>query len=208
MKKNWIIKKAEKIDPKCDYAFLENPEILGFLDDILWNKTWLPLKKYIHKNYPIYCLQSDDDINIRSEQGNEEKLERELCFALYDEISVISGYEISCARAGWMVKTKFYLSLHKNTDTRLVFQLLGSRDFIGMPPELNICPSMAESYYSITIANRSGMAWDKGLNNLWPHLKKTVDTNIKMNDLALSGFSSAEEVKEFINTALPIYKTV
>ena len=66
MNDNWIIKKVKKLNPDSDYVFLENPSTKKFLDDILWNKVWLSVKKYINENYSEYFSSTDDDIDIIS----------------------------------------------------------------------------------------------------------------------------------------------
>ena len=49
MRKNWVVKEAEKINCKKNIVILENPKIRDYLDRLLLEKFWPVILSYLKK---------------------------------------------------------------------------------------------------------------------------------------------------------------
>ncbi|MEW6584105.1 MAG: hypothetical protein AB1442_00670 [Nitrospirota bacterium] len=154
MKKNWLISEARKTDGSKDYAIMENPETRSYLDDLLLNRFWPFVWSNLESSTCNYFPQ--DTPVTEFELGHI--LTRSLTFMLLDEDRAFFRGTLSCSKEDWMLKNEFFLSLSKDNDPRVIFEILGNSRFRGNPPELSI-DKMAGHFYQITLHAGNGAGW-------------------------------------------------
>lgn len=154
----------------------------------------LEVSGYTHSHEP----------HIESELGYE--LERSLTFMLFNGRSVFFRGKLCCSKKSWIIKSEFFLTLPVHNDPQVIFEILGNSRLKGNPPNLIVDKEKKEDYYQINFSNGVGAGWgihDK--KHIENQLKKIIDTNINMHNLAERGISLGKG-GEFLTMAYEVYK--
>ncbi|HAM52557.1 MAG TPA: hypothetical protein DCP92_18350 [Nitrospiraceae bacterium] len=202
MEKNWVLEEAKKADLRKGYIILENPEIRRYLDDLLLKEYWPS----------IWSNLEDSDYNYHPQDTPETEFERKhvltrsLTFMLLDERKAFFRGKLSCSIEHWMIESEHFLSLSKDTDPQIIFEILGNSRFVGYPPELSI-DKAGDDFYQITFHAGKGEGWGMhGEQYIVERIKKVFDINIAMHKLSSEGVISASRVGELLTTAYEVYE--
>ena len=203
MKQNWIIKEAKKANLLNDYVILENPLEKDFIDNILlelWNGFKEKLENLEYESLP------EDNVEIMMIESYEYS--RYFQFMLIDEDKVFFIGTLSCSKEGWMIKFKNFISLSKQNDYKVIFEILGNSRFIGNPPTLMINKEYKSDYYQITFDHGYGEGWGtKNKKQALNEIFKVIDVSVKMHELTKDGCISNKTLGEFISIAYDIYES-
>jgi len=201
MKENWILKEARKADENTDTVTLENPKRRKYLDDLLLKRFWPVIKKNIENS--MYNYHPHKGPVIESE--THRFLSRSLMFMLLDGDRAFFRGELTCSVEGWMLRSKFFLSLPQEVDPQVVFALLGNSRLSGNPPTLSIDKRL--DFYQITFEAGNGAGW--GLYDekyIHGKIAEAIDTNIDMHEFFNEELLSAENLGEFLTMAYKVYE--
>lgn len=200
---NWLSEEISKVDPSQDLIVFENPEIKVFLDDILM-ELWEGFRYDLEEagyNSVTECPE------IKSKPYPSD-LTRYFEFMLFDEDCFFFRGTLSCSRDHWMIEFENHIGLSNENDPNVVFELLGNTRFAGSPPEMTVSKRDSGDYFQIVFRNGFGAGWGlKDKNQAIVDVRKVINVNIKMHELALSGVISKENLGKFISTAYDVYES-
>lgn len=199
-KKNWLIREAEKADSKKNLVTLENPDVRDYLDQLLLENFWPVISSCLEESGYDYSPEPEIDSELSYD------LERSLFFTLLDGRRVFFRGGLKVSMESWMLESDFYLSLSKDIDSRLVFQILSNSRFAGLPPTLMIDKERADNFYQVDFHNGNGASW--GLRNedyIKEKIKKMVNVNKDMYEFSIDGITP-ETIGEFLSLAYEVYE--
>ncbi len=200
MRENWVIKEAEKIDSKKNIVILENPELRDYLDRLLLEKFWPVILSCLKETGYNYFPKPE----IESELSYD--LERSLFFMLLDGERTFFRGKLRLSVEGWMFESDFFLSLPKDTDTQVIFQILGNSRFRGFPPTLTIDKEKENDFYQIDFHSGNGAGWGRyGGDYLEKKIRRTIGVNKEMYECSKGGIT-AETIGEFLTFAYEVYE--
>lgn len=200
MGKNWVIKEAEKADSKKNVVTLEKPDVRDCLDRLLLTKFWPIISNRLKESRHNYSPKTE----IESELSCD--LERSLCFMLLNGQRVFFRGILRISVGAWMLESDFFLSLPKDTDPQVVFQILGNSRFRGYPPTLTVDREREDDFYQIYFHSGNGAGW--GLYDeayLEKEIGRIIGVNEKMFELAKGGIT-AKTVGSFLTLAYEAYE--
>ena len=201
MKENWIIKEARKHDKTGDMAILENPRIRKYLDDLLIKRFWPVIRESLEDNMYNYSPRDNPETEFRL----NHVLSRSLSFMLLDGDRVFFKGKLTCSTEHWMLGSEFFLSLPLDTDSRVVFEILGNSRFSGNPPTLSI--DKRYGVYEITIQSGNGAGWGMyGENHIDDKIRESIDTNIDMYEFVMDEDLTADNLGEFLTIVYKVYE--
>jgi hypothetical protein len=209
---NWIIEEAKKINSNKNRVILENPKALGELDNLLLH-TYYPFIQDQLKETGYKYMPKPDDIKIGSSWDMDD-LQRSLTFMLFDDFnySFFRGV-CSCSKNGFFLEKNFFLGLPKDTNPDFLFRILSEEKFSGNPPNLSIETSEVypegNTYYHITLNSGDGFQFGEWTlqNAAKGNIEAAIHDSIDMYENSMiEGFSSMEEVEDFIKIALRCYE--
>jgi len=128
------VEEAEKADLSKDYILLENPEVKEYLDGLLLKKFW----PFIRSNL------EGSDFNYYPQDTPEPEFElkhiltRSLTFMLLNGKTAFFKGKLDCSMEHWTIESEHFPLLSKETNPRVIFEILGNSRFIGCPPELSV----------------------------------------------------------------------
>lgn len=199
-KRNWLIKEAEKADSKKNVVILENPDVRDYLDRLLLENFWPVISSCLEESGYDYSPEPE----IESELSYT--LERALSFMLLDGKRTFFSGTLKVSIEAWMLESNFFLPLSKDTDARLVFQILGNSRFAGYPPTLIIDKERADSFYQVDFHSGNGADW--GFYNedyIQEKIRKTINVNKDMYEFSIEEIT-AETIGEFLSLAYEVYE--
>jgi len=200
MRKNWVIKEVEKINSEKNIVILENPKIRDYLDRLLLEKFWPVILSYLKETDYNYSPKPE----IESELSYD--LERVLSFVLFDGERAFFRGKLRISVESWMLESDLFLPLSKNTDTEVIFQILGNSRFRGFPPTLTIEKEREDSFYQIDFHSGKGAGWGRHSEDyLKKKIRETISINKEMYELSKSGIT-AETVGVFLTLAYKVYE--
>ena len=200
MRKNWVIKEAEKAHSKKNIVTLENPDMRNYLDQLLLEKFWPVILNCLKESGYRYSPKPE----IESELNCD--LERSLSFMLLDGERVFFRGKLRISVESWMLESDFFLPLPKNTDIQVVFQTLSNSRFRGYPPTLTIDKERDDNFYQIDF--HSGRGAGCGLHDegyLKKNIIRMIDINRKMYEFSKFGITT-ETIAEFLTLAYEVYE--
>ena len=200
MRKNWVIREAEKVDSKKNTVTLENPDTRDYLDRLLLEKFWPVILSCLNESHYNYSPKPE----IESELSCG--LERSLFFMLLDGEKAFFKGKLRLSVESWMLENDFFLSLPISTDPQVVFQILGNSRFRGLPPTLTIDKEREDNFYQIDFHSGNGAGWS--LHNedyLEKKIRKTIGVNKKIYEFSKDGIT-AETVGEFLTLTYEAYE--
>ena len=202
MSKNWAAGEAKKADTSKDYVILENPGTRSYLDDLLINRFWPVIWSNLdHSGYNYHPQDTPD-----TEFELEHILTRSLTFMLFDREKAFFRGTLSCSEEHWMLKSEFFLSLSKENDPQVIFEILGNSRFTGNPPELSIYKTSGD-FFQITLHAGNGAGWGKPDDDIVERRIKTViETNIEIYNLVKERVLPAQALAEFLTKAYTVYE--
>ena len=104
-----------------------------------------------------------------------------------------------------MLGSEFFLSLPLDTDSRVVFEILGNSRFSGNPPTLSI--DKRYGVYEITIQSGNGAGWGMyGENHIDDKIRESIDTNIDMYEFVMDEDLTADNLGEFLTIVYKVYE--
>ena len=200
-KENWILTSAKKADPSRNYAILENSEVTSQLDALFKKEFWPFIRAQLRATGYSFPKKSPT-----SEFEMSYALERSISFMLFDQQKPFFRGTLKCSLESWMLETEFFLSLKKETDPRVLFELLGNSRLAGNPPEMSVHKS-DQYYFQIRLHNGEGAGWGRGdYDFVRDRIKKIVETNVKMYEISKTGLISEATVGQFLTTAYDAYE--
>ena len=204
---NWILQEARNADPQRDRVILEDPAAVRELDELLIEKYYPPIRGALQETG--YPFSSIDDASIPIEsRWNGTDLGRCLVFMLFNDYAcpVLRG-SLTRSRAGFMFEQQFFLGLPQTTDPSFLFRIMSEESFAGNRPSLTIEPSEINpdwnAYYWITLQSGSGIVssewtlYQAAIGNI----EETIRASVEMYECAADGFTTIEDVEEFIALA-------
>lgn len=204
-KRTWIDTVIQDVDPSLDLVIIENPYIKESYDQIL-NTIWLPVREYLQKTGHIYTPEIEPLI----ESDGRGLLTRKMTWMLHEVDQAMYRGAIRINSMGWMIENEFFLSLDSQVNFRLVTELIGNSRMSGCPPELTISKRLGTAnggYFQIKFFNGTGEDYCPGCEEqIIEKVKKCIDTNVEMNDIALDNDWNEERVGEFLSVALVVYE--
>ena len=202
MGKNWAVEEAKKADIGKHYVILENPETRKYLDDLLlkeyWPSIWSNLEASGYNYHPQDAPETEFEL--------KHVLTRSLTFMLFNGNTAFFRGKLNCSMEDWMVESEHFLLLSKDTDPRVIFEILGNSRFVGYPPELSI-DKTGNDFYQITLQAGKGESWGMhGEQYIVERIKKIFDVNIAMHEHSMDGIISADQLGDFLTTAYEVYE--
>lgn len=210
---SWIVEEAKKQNPEKLRVVLENPEIVGEIEDALIGDFYPFVREELEKSgYPYFPspieLRLDTDVDIGDNPA------RSFCFMFFDDFgySFFRG-KLKLSKRGYMFERQFYLGLPRETDPAFIFRILNDERFAGYPPSLHIEESGVfpewNTYFIIEFNSGSGI--DTGgwtLHNVAKGaIKEAIENSIEMYENSMiEGFSSMSDVEEFLRIAYSDYE--
>lgn len=105
-----------------------------------------------------------------------------------------------------MISSDFFISLPKETEPDVLWELLGNTRLVGNPPTLRVDKRSAEDFYQMTFHSGKGAGW--GLADetcVEERIKQVIDTNVKMYEETLDGQILPQDVGAFLTLAYDVY---
>lgn len=124
-RKKWWTDVLKTIDGSRDYVILENPAAVKGLDDLLLREYWPVIQKKLISSGYVF---GPDKPETEFELGPE--LTRSVAFMLFDGKGMFFRGVLSCSTDGWMLRREFILSLGRENEAELVFEILGNSRFV------------------------------------------------------------------------------
>lgn len=200
-RKKWWTEAVKTINGSRDYMILENPAVVKDLDDMLIKDFWPIIRKKLEGSGYAY---GPDKPESEFELGPE--LTRSMSFMLFGLTGMFFRGELRCSTAGWMLKRDFILSLDREHDPNLIFEILGNSRFRGNPPTL-VVDKESEDFYQITLNAGDGAGWGRyGSDEVRKRIEKVIDTSVMMYEMVKDGRLPADKLGEFLTLAYTAYE--
>lgn len=195
MNRKWVLSEARKADVGADIVVLENPKVCKQLDEKLLLSFWPQINQMLKQSGYYYDSQNNPE--IRTHIGHTPGLKRSFEFMLFDEINPVATGPRAFFRGrfiisqmDWLFEREFFLSLSKDTDPQLVFEILGNSRFRGYPPDLNVIKEEDDDFYQIHFNGGDGAGW--GMfddQDVCDKIEKIVKACVRMYGIANTGIT-------------------
>jgi len=199
----WLTEAVRHADPRAEVVVLEDSRVRDILDGHI-HRIWPPVREHLESTGYVFTPERDVKIESRSRHA----LVRAMSWMLHDGVQAIHRGTLECNRDHWMLDREFFLSMPGSTDLGLVREIIGNSRLGGSPPELTIHKHSPAGYYQILFRAGSGEDWGTGSNErIVGRIKKCIDCNIRMHEIAIDGEWDRETVEEFLTTAFAFYES-
>jgi len=202
MGKNWAVEEAKRADLSKNYVILENPKTQKYLDNLLIKEFWPSILSNLESSGFNYYPQDTPEPEFEL----QHVLTRSLTFMLLNGKTAFFRGKINCSMEHWTIESEHFLLLLKETDPRVIFEILGNSRFVGCPPELSI-DKAGSDFYQITFHAGNGESW--GMHDeqyIIGKIKKVIAVNIAMHEYSIDGVIPADDLGEFLTTAYEVYE--